>query len=94
MAIVYPSITHRRDIFLLLDEGQHAGEDAGTHDEVSLLLHVGLEDTEHHWQQDAPRLFKCTDIKYNNDALEKKGKLIHYLWLICFLATYSLREHA
>ncbi len=48
--------THRSAIFLLLDEREHAGEDAGTHDQVSLLLHVRLKDTENHRQQDAPWL--------------------------------------
>lgn len=48
--------TDRRAVFLLLDEGQHAGEDARAHHQVLLLLHVPLEDPQHHRQQDAPRL--------------------------------------
>jgi len=56
MAPSYQCNTHHRAVFLLLYEGEHAGEDAGTHDQVSLLLHVGLEDPEHHGQQDASRL--------------------------------------
>lgn len=35
-------VTDRSAVFLFLDEGQHAGEDAGAHDQVSLLLHVHL----------------------------------------------------
>lgn len=50
----YCSATYRSAIFLLLDKGQHTGEDAGAHDQVSLFLHVRLEDPQHHRQQDAP----------------------------------------
>lgn len=46
-------VTHRAAALLLLDERQHAGEDASAHDQVPLLLHVKLEDPQHHWQQDA-----------------------------------------
>lgn len=48
--------TDRRAVLLLLDEGQHAGEDARAHHQVLLLLHVRVEDPQHHRQQDAPRL--------------------------------------
>lgn len=46
-------LTDRGAVLLLLDERQHAGEDAGAHDQVSLLLHVSLQDAKHHRQQDA-----------------------------------------
>lgn len=49
MKLNYHWNTHCCAILLLLDKREHAGEDAGTHDQVSLLLHVSLEDSEDHW---------------------------------------------
>uniref|UniRef100_A0A8C2K267 Diacylglycerol kinase n=1 Tax=Cyprinus carpio TaxID=7962 RepID=A0A8C2K267_CYPCA len=34
---------------ILLEERHHAGEYVSAHDEISLLLHVSLEQTQHHW---------------------------------------------
>ena len=77
--------THSGAVFLLLDERQHAGEDAGTHDQVSLLLHVRLEDPEHHGQQDAPRLCDAhTRIHTKKLSYIKgimKSKHTNLLWL-------------
>uniref|UniRef100_A0A8C2K0D8 Diacylglycerol kinase n=1 Tax=Cyprinus carpio TaxID=7962 RepID=A0A8C2K0D8_CYPCA len=41
-----PGLSYR---VILLEERHHAGEYVSAHDEISLLLHVSLEQTQHHW---------------------------------------------
>lgn len=69
--------THHSAVFLLPNEGQHAGEDAGTHDQISLLLQAGVQHPEHNGQQDASGLWKWKSCNASEKYWYLKSLVIH-----------------
>lgn len=51
---------------LLVGVAEHGAEDAGAHDQVSLLLQVSLEVAQHHGQQHHPGLCNGQETRLGN----------------------------